>query len=176
MSFRTFAFAIALAMPALPLAALADDSSAATVPMSQLAPADEYFGHARLSVLGIANTIKDAGVRLDEGNAPSKMLDGPLAFAEDALRDWEHQFPNDPWIARDLYALELAYLRAPTPRGNALAHHAAAWLIADYPDNPLADDAQVALGDARPGSRDGDRSPADAWTRFAALRAPLPPH
>ena len=99
------------------------------------------------------------------------MLDGSLTFVDDALRDWERQFPNDPWIARDLYALEITYLRARTPRGNALARKTVAWLLHDYPDSPLVGDARLALGD--PG--DGARSPADAWTRFAALRAPLPP-
>ncbi|HEY4442631.1 MAG TPA: hypothetical protein VGN14_19410 [Candidatus Elarobacter sp.] len=162
-------------MFALPVAALAAEDGAPYVPMSQLAPADEYFGHAKLSVLGIANHIKDAGARLDEGANPAKVFDGPLAFVEDSIRDWEHQFPNDPWIARDLYGLELAYLRAQSPRGVSLAHHAADWLVADYPDSPLCGDAQVALGYG-PDPRDSAGSTADAWTRFAALRAPLPPH
>jgi len=173
MTFRISAIVIALIVPGLPLAAAADEATtASTVPMSQLAPADEYFGRARLSVLGIANIIKDTGLRLDEGAAPPTMLDGQLTFVNDALRDWESQFPNDPWIARDLYALELTYLRAHTPRGVGLARRTAAWLMHDYPNNPLVGDAQLALGDPGDSPRS---SPADAWTRFAALRAPLPP-
>ena len=37
-----------------------------------LAPADEYFGHYKLSVLGIANTIRDAGARIDGGTDPQR--------------------------------------------------------------------------------------------------------
>ncbi|HEX3549251.1 MAG TPA: hypothetical protein VHT53_02695 [Candidatus Elarobacter sp.] len=157
---RFVVLAAALVLPALP---------AAAADLSQMAPADEYFGHARLSVLGIANTIRDAGARLDEGRPAQPLLDGPLAFANDAIRAWETKFPNDPWIARDLLALEVAYVHAGTPRGMDLARRTEAWLVQDYPGAPEARDARVALRDGR---GDGDGSP---WERFAAMRAPFPP-
>lgn len=147
-----------LMLPALP---------AAAGDLSQMAPADEYFGHYRLSVLGIANTIRDAGARLDEGRAAQPIVDGPLAFANDAIHAWQSRFPNDPWIARDLLALEVAYVHA-GPRGTELARQTETWLVHDYPDAPEARDARVALNDQR---GDGDGT---AWERFAALRAPLP--
>ncbi len=158
--------AAALLLPSAPV--LAGD-------LSQMAPADEYFGHYRLSVLGIANTIRDAGSRLDEGRAPQQVLDGPLAFASDAIRAWQSQYPNDPWIARDLLALEIAYARAGTAHGNELARQTAAWLVHDYPDAPAARDARLALRDGGGDARDArDSHGGDAWERFAALRAPLP--
>ena len=64
-----------------------------------LAPADEYFGRFNLSVLGIANTIRDAGARMDSGTDPRTMLSGPLTFVTDAVKDWEQKYPADPWIA-----------------------------------------------------------------------------
>jgi len=161
---RFVALAAALLLPSAPV--LAGD-------LSQMAPADEYFGHYRLSVLGIANTIRDAGARLDEGRAPQQIVEGPLAFANDAIRAWQAQYPNDPWIAKDLLALEVAYTRAGTPHGNELARQTAAWIVHDYPDAPAARDARLALGDT--GVHDGrDSHGGDAWERFAALRAPLP--
>ena len=58
----------ALLAPAL---AQDDDSIANTPVLSSslrgLAPADEYFGRYNLSVLGIANNIRDAGTRIDTG-------------------------------------------------------------------------------------------------------------
>lgn len=112
-----------------------------------LAPADEYFGHYNLSVLGIANTIRDAGARLDSGADPHAMLSGPLSYVSDAVKDWEQRYPSDPWIAKDLFALESVYLRVPTDEGFRLATQTEAWLIADYPDTESATQgrAQLAL-------------------------------
>jgi len=158
--------AAALLLPAAP--ALSAD-------ISQMAPADEYFGRYRLSVLGIANTIKDAGRRLDEGRDPNPLLDGPLAFANDAVRAWQQRYPNDPWIPRDLLALELVYARAGTPHATDLARQTAAWLVHDYPDARECREAQLAVRDVRDvrgASEGGD--PANPWERFAALRAPMP--
>jgi hypothetical protein len=99
-----------------------------------LAPADEYFGRYKLSVLGIANTIRDAGARIDSGSDPGNMLTGPLSFVTDAIKDWQQQYPGDPWIAKDLLALEAVYLRVPTDDGFRLASQTEAWLVADYPN------------------------------------------
>ncbi len=106
-----------------------------------LAPADEYFGHYKLSVLGIANTIRDAGARLDSGGDAHAMLAGPLSYVTDAVKDWEQQYPTDPWLAKDLLALEEVYLRVPTDEGFHYASQTEAWLIADYPDSDQATSA-----------------------------------
>jgi hypothetical protein len=109
-------------------------AAAQDMPMSALAPADEYFGHYKLSVLGIANTIRDVGHRLEDGRDASSMIDGPLAFVTDAIRDWERAYPRDPWIAKDLLALEVVYLRAQAPEAMPLARRTEFWLVRDYPD------------------------------------------
>lgn len=163
-NFRIAVAALVFLLPAMPVSAQ---------DLSALAPADEYFGHYRLSVLGIANMIRDSGARMDEGRAPA-MIDGPLAFVSDAIHAWQRQYPRDPWIARDLFALQLAYLHAHTPRGNELARSTEGWLVADYPSSQEAADGRVALAEAF--GEGGARSYADAWERFAALRAPLPSH
>jgi hypothetical protein len=114
-----------------------------------LAPADEYFGHYKLSVLGIANTIRDAGARIDGGTDPSALIAGPLKFATDALHDWEQQYPSDPWIAKDLLALEVVYLRVSSDEGFRLASQTEAWLSADYPDSDQAAQGRSELADNR---------------------------
>lgn len=182
-----------------------------------LAPADEYFGKFQLSILGIANTIRDAGLRAESGGAPQTMIDGPLAFATDAIKAWEIRYPRDPWIAKDLLALENVYLRLPPDAGFKLAAKTEAWLVSAYPSTSYAATgraqiAQIAPDAARPAlpardvARDSGGSimsfgpnvverplaprapvaaapvattqavahdPGDAWSRFAALRAPL---
>ncbi len=145
-----------------------------------LAPADEYFGRFNLSVLGIANTIRDAGARLDSGTDPRTMLSGPLSFVTDAVKDWEQKYPTDPWIAKDLLALETVYLRVPGDDGFRLASQTEAWLIADYPKTAEASKARVQLASYRAGGAPpqqayaGIPSYATPWERFAALRVPLP--
>ena len=140
------------------------------------APADEYFGHARMSVLGIGNTIRDARSHLDEGRAPQPIVDGPLAFASDAIRDWQSRYPNDNWIPRNLYALEVAYVHA-RPYGMEQARRTEAWLVHDYPQTAEAGNAAIALNDTRfapVGTGAPAQNTADAWLRYAAMRVLFP--
>jgi hypothetical protein len=156
-----------------------------------LAPADEYFGHFKLSVLGIANTIRDAGARMDSGTDPRTMLSGPLSFVTDAIKDWEAQYPSDPWIGKDLLALESVYLRMPTDDGFRLASQTEAWLIADYPNTNYASQGRQQLAENRipymPAQQPRQQafqpqyqppqqaipSYATPWERFASLRIPI---
>lgn len=167
MNLRLALVAVALFTATAP--ALAQD-----VPMSALAPADEYFGHFQLSILGIANTIRDVGKRVDEGANTAPLIDGPLSFATDALVAWERAYPRDPWIAKDLFGLEVVYLRMTTRRGRELAQRTEAWLVHDYPDAQAAIEGRRLLADAL--GEGGVAATDSAWERFAALRAPLPPH
>jgi len=164
-----------------------------------LAPADEYFGHYNLSVLGIANTIRDAGARVDSGADARTMLSGPLSFVTDAMKDWEQKYPTDPWIAKDLLALEVVYLRVPTDDGFRLATQTEAWLVADYSGSEYAATGRAELAanrvpympqqqawqpqqpvrqpqaQVRQYQQPAIPSYATPWERFAAWRVPLPP-
>lgn len=162
--------------------------------MRGLAPADEYFGRFNISILGVTNTLRDAGNRIDGGAEPRAIVNGPLYFATDALRDWERKYPTDPWIAKDLLALESVYLRLPGDQGFRLATQTQAWLDADFPSSsaavsgrkqlaaattvppavapamvPVVVPAAPVVSQATPAP-----APVSAWERFAALRAPLP--
>lgn len=141
--------------------------------LSDLAPADEYFGHARLSVLGIANIIRDAGTHLDEGYPAWPIINGPLAAVTDAIHAWEWKYPRDPWIAKNLLNLERVYLRVPTQRGQDLAATTESWLASDYPNSGEAAQGRVAIG--MPQNTNDDDSVANdswasSWARYAAMR------
>lgn len=131
-----------LALIAAFIAALLTPVSAQ--PSSGLAPADEYFGRFQMSVLGIANTIHDAGWRIDEGSDPQALIGGPLAFATDAIVAWERAYPRDPWIASDLTELAHVYLRIKTPAAAALASKTGVWLARDYPAGVVARAPEIA--------------------------------
>lgn len=115
---------------------------------SKVAPADEYFGRLKMSVLGISNVIKDMRLRVEADAGKTPTIFGSLAMVEDAVRDWERKYPRDTWIAKDLYALEVTYLRAPGERAHAQAIKTEAWLRRDYPKTAYALQAHKALVNA----------------------------
>ena len=104
---------------------------APTVSNGANAPMDVSFGTYPMSVLGIARAIHhyDGTKRLD---------DGPIAYAIVAIRDWEHHYPNDPWIARELLAMQRVYEHAHSAEGAAYERAVAMWLENDYPSSVFA--------------------------------------
>jgi hypothetical protein len=159
----------------------APDAPPVSPALRGLAPADEYFGRYNLSVLGIANHIRDAGARIDTGSDIRSMLTGPLTFATDALRAWEAQYPSDPWIAKDLLALEAVYLKVPNDECYKLATQTESWLRADFPNTiyavqghkQLAEAAQVPSNSPQVRTARYIPSYATPWERFASMRVPL---
>ena len=66
----------------------------------RVAPADEYFGRLKLSILGIRNTIKDMGLKADaDSSHAANVVMGSVGLTEDAIHDWEKKYPQDGWIA-----------------------------------------------------------------------------
>ena len=116
---------------------------------SAVAPADEYFGRLKMSVLGIANVIKDMRLRVEADASRTPSIFGSLANVEDAIRDWEAKYPHDSWIPRNLLALETTYLEAPGDRARQLAVRTEAWLRHDYGRTSYAAQGRHALDDAQ---------------------------
>jgi hypothetical protein len=105
---------------------------------SKVAPADEYFGRMKMSILGITNSIKDTGIR--EGNDPanaSKYYSG-LAYTEEALEDWAHKYPQDSWIPRRAYDLSHEFWLMHTPAADASAARCRAVLFTQFPHDRYA--------------------------------------
>jgi hypothetical protein len=68
--------------------------------MRDLAPADEYFGRLRMSVLGIRNELVTLERRAENGDANLRAMNGKLALVDDAMRDWRSRYPRDTWLPR----------------------------------------------------------------------------
>lgn len=75
-----------------------------------IAPADEYFGKMKMSILGIRNEIHDLTLRIgwEPAKAESAFLSQAL-LTEDALDDWSRKYPTDPWVPRAYFMLERMY-------------------------------------------------------------------
>ncbi len=101
-----------------------------------------------MSILGIRNTIKDQGLRVDvdPDKAPSTL--GSMALTEDAMHDWQRKYPCDSWIPGTIYALEHFYAKIHTPEGVKHVHATFAWLRHDFPHNRLVAVALKENGDA----------------------------
>ena len=65
-----------------------------------LAPADEYFGRMKMSVLGIRNALDGIERRAAGGDRNYAAMGGQLAWVDDAMRDWESKYPRDTWLPR----------------------------------------------------------------------------
>jgi hypothetical protein len=114
----------------------------------RVAPADEYFGKLKMSVLGIRNTIKDVGLNLDIDQKRWVEQASKAAFAEDAVRDWEKKYPQDTWLAKTVFALERMYAKLDSDEGRKHAVASMNWLVHDFPKSwyGKAGKRELALG------------------------------
>lgn len=116
-------------------------ASRGPVSISDLAPADEYFGKLRLSPLGIRHKIFSLKDDLHHARSNPDAIQNDAAWLEDALQDWIRRFPRDPWLPATAWNLATLYEELP---GTAAQAHALALLrtVRDrFADSTFADDA-----------------------------------
>ena len=65
-----------------------------------LAPADEYFGRLKMSVLGIKNSLDGLERRASYGDRNVPAMSGQLAMVDDAMLDWRAKYPRYTWLPR----------------------------------------------------------------------------
>ncbi len=95
----------------MPSAAPSATPSAAVV--SDLAPADEYFGHVHISVVRMHHQVF---ALKDDVHHEREHPDAILRETDqinDAYFDWAHQFPKDRWLPRTGWELATLYEELP---------------------------------------------------------------
>ena len=147
---------------------------AKAAPKCKVAPADEYFGKLKMSILGIRNTIKDKGLLVDVDSTKAESTFGAIALTEDAMHDWERKYPCDSWLPGTILALEHFYAKIHTAEGVKHVHATFAWLRHDYPRyNNLAlasKEDREATSAPPPGTADPDAgTPAPAASAAPAV-------
>lgn len=135
--FAAGAFLVAAAIPAFSLAAGSKPAASPPKP-AKVAPADEYFGRMKMSILGITNSIRDTGLREGFDPANASRYYSNLAFTENALEDWAQKYPQDSWIPRRAYDLSHEFWRMHTPDANVQAQRCRAVLFRQFPHNHWA--------------------------------------
>jgi hypothetical protein len=119
---------------------------------SRVAPADEYFGRMKMSILEIGNRLRDTTIRAARGGAMADSLMHDALATEDAIRDWERKYPADPWLARDVAMLVHIYAQLQTAPAVAHRHVCLTWLQTRYGARKMlvtTERAEVATADAR---------------------------
>jgi hypothetical protein len=112
----------------------------------RVAPADEYFGRLKMSILGIGNQLHDLDLKLQFTPEKSEDVIGAASMVEDAIHDWEHKYPLDPWLPKDVFKLTLLYSHIHTDHGHNVALRAMRWLQHRYPKSPYAAQARTQFG------------------------------
>ncbi len=136
---KRIALALALALPMC-----ATVAPAFAQPSANLAPADRYFGRLKMSILGIRNQLKDLAERVDAKPEDAEHVYDKAVLVEDALHDWQQQFPRDPWIPKYSYALAQLYGKVASDDARVRRNDTLDWLIATYPESEYA---QLPRGD-----------------------------
>lgn len=147
MSTRSIALG-ALLIAMSPVAAFAASTSSSVhhtaavkthaAPAPKVAPADEYFGHMKMSILGITNSIRDTGTREGFDPAHASQYYGGLALTENALLDWAHKYPQDSWIPRRAYDMSHDFWHMHTADGDRQAQVCRNVLFHQFPHNHWA--------------------------------------
>lgn len=108
------ALAICLAtLTALALSSPNGTATAGPVSISDLAPADEYFGHMRLSPLGIRHLIFSLADDLHHARRKPDAIAHDALSVQDALQDWSTRYPRDSWLPAALWNLAVLYEELP---------------------------------------------------------------
>jgi hypothetical protein len=141
--------------------------------MRLLAPADEYFGQLKMSILGIKNTIRDLGLRYDVNHDIARQTVSSAALTEGAIRDWEHKYPRDREVPRAMYFLQRLYAHILDTQAQLKAKAIASWLFTDYPKSPQARELKKIIASATPMPAPSAAAPVGAPS--APIVAPPPP-
>jgi len=88
-------------------------SLAAVSARTRLAPADEYFGHSKMSILEMNNRLRDGTFRAKHRARARDVLRDALR-TEDAMLDWTRKYPRDPWVAHYWWRLASLYSLVPS--------------------------------------------------------------
>ncbi|HKW45320.1 MAG TPA: hypothetical protein VJN22_06635 [Candidatus Eremiobacteraceae bacterium] len=119
---------------AILIAASAQASSAKPA----VAPADEYFGRMKLSILGISNIMHDTKLRESFDPTHAAVNFTKLASAEDALEDWAAKYPGDTWLPGKAYYMSHEFWAMNTADGDRAAERCRALLLTRFAKSPYS--------------------------------------
>jgi hypothetical protein len=124
---------LAIAIALVPSLASAQQSLA----KSAAAPADEYFGQMKMSILGIRNELKTLADRIDHDPAASETDIHTAELVEGSLEQWAVKYPKDSWLPDACTKLETVYGHVAALEGKLHLARFVMWMHAHLKDTPL---------------------------------------
>jgi hypothetical protein len=103
---------------------------------ASMAPADEYFGPLKLSIIGIHNSIRDIGLRYKYNSTLAAPSFASAQLVERAIRDWAHRYAHDPQLPRNVFALQRLYTQILLQSSRDRAHVIAQWMATSFATSP----------------------------------------
>jgi hypothetical protein len=137
-----------------------------------LAPADEYFGPLKQSILGIRNSVRDMGLRYDVNHDIAPQTLASAALTEASIRDWSHKYPRDHEVPQAIFNLQRLYAKIVSEPARVKAKATADWLFASYGKSRQAKSLREILANPQPPTLATQAPPAPA----TAEPAPTPPY
>lgn len=110
-----------------------------------LAPADEYFGPLKVSIIGIRNTMRDLGLRYDVNHDTGPQTYCSAQLVERAIRDWEKKYPHDDQLPRAVFFLQRLYVKILTQPARDHATAVASWMFKDFGTSPQSKQLQKTI-------------------------------
>jgi len=101
---------------------------------STSAPADEYFGHLRETILAIRNHLNALDMT-SASDMSSRTVATELDDLQDEVFSWQKRYPNDPWVPSALSRLIKDYGRA-GEASSPQAKSAFTLMLSAYPSAP----------------------------------------
>ena len=141
----------------------------------KVAPADEYFGRLKMSILGIRNTIKDQGLKVDADPTRGDAIVSTCSLTEDALHDWEKKYPRDSWLPGSILTLERLYAKIDSDVARAKAKATMLWLVRDYPKSPQGKVGKVELASNKVGVKPETSTTASVTPQVGDAAVPPSP-
>jgi hypothetical protein len=121
-------------------------AAAEAAAVALLAPADEYFGPLKQSVVGIRNEIRVLGWNYDVNHDIGPQTVATAQLTERAIREWAKKYPRDDQVPKTLFLMQRLYTKVLTQDSRNHAHVIAQWLMLSYAKSPQAKQLKKVLG------------------------------
>ncbi|HET9097601.1 MAG TPA: hypothetical protein VFN37_13150 [Candidatus Baltobacteraceae bacterium] len=139
MTRTSLVFAVTLAtLAAFSLSSSNGIALSGPVSLSNLAPADEYFGRQKLSPISIRHMVYSLKDELYHARRRSDAIEHDAGIVDDALQDWSSRFPRDSWLPSTFWNLAQLYASLPGVDARTRALGILQQLRDRFPETPYA--------------------------------------
>ncbi|MBV8424403.1 MAG: hypothetical protein JO349_04375 [Candidatus Eremiobacteraeota bacterium] len=114
------------------------------------APLDRYFGTLKMSPIGIRQNIDALARYFGWRTITDEQLVHDAEWVEQALYDWQRQFPHDNWLPPTAFHLMQLYAAVQTQDARNHAIAILHYIIATWPDTTYGHLARVRLAQGFP--------------------------